>query len=1058
MGTKINRRDFLNLSIPTTGAVLLGPGFLNFQLLSEINEQFSGKNQFDEYDIIINGAGLSGYFAALTAAKQGKKILIVDKRTSPGFEITAKKKLWLKADGLDLFTPEMTQLFFPTDEKPEVHNSSGKGPNGSLFGDELLLFAGSIRKGMVRNLLLNQVHLLLMTDVCGLLSDNEKVQGVLLACKHGLHTVKCKSFIDASDNLLFSRELSGDPYQVDKAGFVLEILKANNQERKNLTVPASLGLSDNRVMLHKGKQVDNQLFLQYEFPVKTQGLEEIEQQARIIAAELGKNLADLDDNLKDATIEQLPLESTIILKNNSLPALVLDGQYVVSHNYPDLSCRNILAIESEANKLIGKIKPSKGGAKITSIIISGTEIPFDQVTLSDVNDPGLSIPLQSCQFNLNRIVNKDECQVLVAGGGTAGAMAAMGSVEKGANTIVVDYFNDLGGTKTMGGVMGYYHGYKDHKFFKKQDIDNSQVAAAANMSKKAGRKLYHLKNVLNGGGKFVSGAILCGTLVNDHKVEGILICRNGKLELLKSTITIDATGDGDIAFFAGASYQHGNSRTGKTQNYSQWDIKGGADQLPSPTGRDYDIIQNTKISELQRGLFLSHYQAHFYDFHPFLTVRESRRIEGLHVLDLVDAVEGTHFKDVISFASSDFDPHYIGSSEYSRCGFLLPHSNDLVTEIPYRAIVPRNLNGLLISGRGISQTHDALQFTRMSGDLTVLGYLTGQIAADQAWQNVQPKDYDISKLQKEWTALGYLPNDYASREAGNSIHNKDEINRRVKILSNGAPEYLYEVVRLPKEKVLPVLKKHYNSIENSEGKLLLAKALAWFGNSEGNSLIEQQLKELFEQELQQGYPNGFVDTYDDIRGREKNMLIGLFWRINQNIALLALTDDKVPIKTIQYILENTSSGGDIVDRESDYFDQRIDLRIVPFHNRIFNLCFYAERNPDPAFIAGFEKLLNDPNLKNHITEEYHRTRWRVYGGDLELFIAAALARSGGKAGYEVLSDYLDDIHFNFKEFALSELQELTGINLQYDSKAWRKYIARMSWPQPRKKLMKKIEV
>ncbi len=1052
------RRDFLKYTIPATGAVLVIPGLISAKILEEINSQFSGRAGFDEYDIIISGAGLSGYFAAIQAAKQGKKVLIVDKRASPGFEITAKKKLWLKTDGLDLFTPEMTRLFFPAGEKQEIHNGSGKGPNGSQFGDELLLFSGSIRKGMVRNLLLNKVHLLLMNDVCGLLSDNEKVQGVLLAGKHGLHTVKCKSFIDASDNLLFSRELAGDPYQIDKAGFVLEVLNAKNPERKNIVMPASLGLTDNQLKLHKGKHVDHQLFLQYEFPVKSQELHEIEQQARLIAAELGKNLASLDDNFKEVTIEQFPVESTIVLKNNSLPSPVLDGHYVLSHNYPDLSCRNILAIESEANKLIGTIKPAKGGTKITSIIISGTEIPFDQVTMSDVNDPGLSIPLQSCQFNLNRIVNKEECQVLVAGGGTAGAMAAMGSVEKGANTIVVDYFNDLGGTKTMGGVMGYYHGYKDHKFFKKQDADNSQVAATANMSKKTGRKLYHLKNVLNGGGRFISGSILCGTLVRDQKVEGILICRGGKLELLKGTITIDATGDGDIAFFAGASYQHGNSRTGKTQNYSQWDIAGGSNQLPSPTGRDFDIIQNTKISELQRGLFLSHYQAHFYDFHPFLTVRESRRIEGLHVLNLIDAVEGTHFKDVISFAGSDFDPHYVGSSEYSRCGFLLPHSNVLVTEIPYSSIVPKNLDGILISGRAISQTHNALQFTRMSGDLAVLGYLTGHIAADQVWQNVQPKDYDISKLQQEWAALGYLPDDYANKEVGNRINNQNEINRRVKILSEGAPEFLYEVVRLPKEKAISVLTRYFNSVENSKAKLLLAKALAWFGDQAGNHLIEQELKEMFEQELQQGYPGGFVETYDDIRGREKNILVGLFWRINQNIALLAMTNDKAPVKTIQYILENTSSGGEMMDRENDYYDNRIDLKIVPFHNRIFNLCFYAERNPDPAFIAGFEKLLKDPHIKNYVTEEYHLTRWRVYGGDLELFIAAALARSGGKAGYEVLSDYLDDIHFNFKEFALSELQELTGSNLQYDSKAWRKFFAGLSWPQPRKKLMKKIEV
>jgi hypothetical protein len=897
-----------------------------------------------------------------------------------------------------------------------------------------------------------------MNDVCGLVSDRKNVQGVLLAGKHGLHTVKCRSFIDASDNLQFSRALAGETQPIDKASFVLELQKAKNPERKIVPVPSSMGLIGNRITLRPGKHVDHQLFIEFEFPVKSQKPEEIEQQARMIAAELGRNLPSLDASLKDAVIEQFPVEASVVLKSDELPEPVLAGQHLLAHQYVDLSCRNVLAIEAEAKKMVGTIKPAKSGGKAASLVLAGTEIPMSQVTLAALKDPALSVPLKSCKFNYNLVNHQDQCQVLVAGGGTAGAMVTMGAVEKGADTVVVDYFNDLGGTKTMGGVMGYYHGFTEHKFFKKQDADNSQEAAAANMSKKTGRKLYHLKNVLNGGGRFVSGAILCGTLVEDQKVEGILICRNGKLELLKSTVTIDATGDGDIAFFGGAKYQHGNSRTGKTQNYSQWDIHGGAAKLTTPTNRDYDIIDNTEISELQRGLFLSHYQAHFYDFHPFLTVRESRRIEGLHVLDLIDAVEPTRFPDVISFASSDFDPHYVGSSEYTRCGFLLPHSNDLVMEVPYRAIVPKELDGLLISGRGISQTHNALQFTRMSADLAVLGYLTGQIAADLTWKKIKPRDYDISSLQEEWAALGYLPEDYKTRKTGNQVHDQEEITRRIRKLAEGAPEYLYEVARLPKEKALPVLMKNFNSTEDPAGKLLLAKALAWFGNPEGNALIEQELLDLFEQETQKGYPDGFVDTYDDIRGREKNMLVGLFWRINQNIALLAMNNDKQPVKTIGNILENTSSGGDMVQRENDYYNHRIDLRIVPFHNRIFNLCFYAERNPDTAFISGFEKLLNDPNIKNHVTEAYHRTRWRVYQGDLELFIAAALARSGGKRGYEVMVEYLNDIHYNFKQFALAELKDLTGKDYQFDTSAWKKHLSNLSWPQPCLKVEKEIEV
>ncbi len=1029
----MKRREFLGITLPATGAIILTPGCLNEQIKKEIGRQFSGQKDFDAYDMVINGAGLSGYFAAIYAAQQGKRVLVVDKRTSPGYEITAKRKLWLNSDGLDRFTPELKQLFFPENEKVEIHNDSGSGPNGSQFGDELLLFAGSIRKGMLRNLLVHKVHVLLMTEVCGILSDNENVLGVLLAGKHGLQIVKSRSFVDASDNVLFSRELSGNPYQVEKAGFILEVQGVKNPQKKEVNVSEEIGLKGNKIQLHQGKHDKDQLFIEFDFLNTSQKLDEIEHQSRMLSANLGKNFNLLDESLKEAKIAQFALECSVYLKNNELPDPFLKEYYLFPNLYTSLSCDKILEIEASAEKLVNNIQVGEKETQPVVVFTPGANIPFDEISLTEINEPGLAIPMKNCTFDFKTWANKKEqCQVLVAGGGTAGAMAGMAAAEKGNDTIVVDYFNDMGGTRTMGGVMGYYHGVKELNYFKKHNEDVDQVAFDASMTKKNGRKLYHLISLLNSGGRFHSGAIMCGTLADNRKVEGILICRNGKLELVQSTITIDATGDGDLAVFAGATFSHGNSRTGKTQNYSQRDIGGGAEKLPSSTSRDYDIIDNTKISEFQRGLFLSHYEAHFYDFYPMLTVRESRRIKGLYELDLIDAVEGTHFKDLIARASSDFDPHYVGSSEYSRCGFLLPHSNVLTLEIPYRSIVPKGLDGLLISGKAISQSHNALQFTRMNADIIVLGYLTGQIAADIASRNIQPKDYDISDLQKEWTALGFLPTDYATKKSGNLINNSHEIIRRVKQLAKGAPEYLYECVRLPKENVLPILFEYYNSTENHDNKLLIAKALAWFGQKEGNDLIEQELKDMFDQELKQGYPGGYVDTYDDIRGREKNLLLGLFWRINQNIALLGMTGNNPAGKTIQNILENTTSGGGMVERENEYFNGRIDLKIIPFHNRILNLCFYAERNPDTAFIPGFEKLLQDEYIGGFITEEYHLTRWRMYGGDLELFIGAALARCGSKTGYDLLITYLNDIHFNFKDLSRSELIALTGKDLGYN--------------------------
>ena len=74
----MKRRQFIGITLPATGAILAAPGLMDFQIRKEIMPQFTGESAVDEYDVIINGAGLAGYFAAIEAANQGKSVLIVD--------------------------------------------------------------------------------------------------------------------------------------------------------------------------------------------------------------------------------------------------------------------------------------------------------------------------------------------------------------------------------------------------------------------------------------------------------------------------------------------------------------------------------------------------------------------------------------------------------------------------------------------------------------------------------------------------------------------------------------------------------------------------------------------------------------------------------------------------------------------------------------------------------------------------------------------------------------------------------------------------------------------
>jgi hypothetical protein len=57
----------------------------------------------------------------------------------------------------------------------------------------------------------------------------------------------------------------------------------------------------------------------------------------------------------------------------------------------------------------------------------------------------------------------------------------------------------------------------------------------------------------------------------------------------------------------------------------------------------------------------------------------------------------------------------------------------------------------------------------------------------------------------------------------------------------------------------------------------------------------------------------------------------------------------------------------------------------------------------------------------------------------------------------LLAEYLDDIHFNFKQFASAELGDLTGKHLGYDPGPWKNYLAGLSFPQKSKALTLDLE-
>lgn len=140
----MERREFLNMGLLSVGGVLIGPEFTYAETLKEISDSLHNTSGF--YDLVINGAGMAGFYAAIEASKRGLKVLILDKRTSPGFDIAGKRRLWLNTNGIREWDDAMIDLFCPEGERNEIGEPALSGVARSCYKNELLLFAGSLKK------------------------------------------------------------------------------------------------------------------------------------------------------------------------------------------------------------------------------------------------------------------------------------------------------------------------------------------------------------------------------------------------------------------------------------------------------------------------------------------------------------------------------------------------------------------------------------------------------------------------------------------------------------------------------------------------------------------------------------------------------------------------------------------------------------------------------------------------------------------------------------------------------------------------------------------------
>lgn len=131
-------------------------------------------------------------------------------------------------------------------------------------------------------------------------------------------------------------------------------------------------------------------------------------------------------------------------------------------------------------------------------------------------------------------------------------------------------------------------------------------------------------------------------------------------------------------------------------------------------------------------------------------IRESRRIVGEYVLTGEDLVNCRVFEDSICTGNYDLDIHNPTGEGVSHHYFK---PGEYYT-IPYRSLVPKNVENLAVAGRCISATHEAQASIRIIAIVSCLGEAAGNAIGIAHKSGCALKDIDVSALQNVLSKKG----------------------------------------------------------------------------------------------------------------------------------------------------------------------------------------------------------------------------------------------------------------------------------------------------------------
>ena len=422
----------------------------------------------------------------------------------------------------------------------------------------------------------------------------------------------------------------------------------------------------------------------------------------------------------------------------------------------------LLAQEVRAGVILPGAVPTDGKAGAVS-----TGVENHLKVSSYVREPSHKIPV---------VASPD---VVVVGGGAAGVAAAVCAARGGSSVLLIEKTNYLGGLWTGGLVLPVLatHGKGKKESWDKAVkgicaevcdilIDKGWAVDPLNPQVDPEATKYLLdKMIYDAGVQVLYNATAAGVTMSGNRIESVLVdCSTGRLAI-KCRMVVDASGDGLVFTWAGDPFEArryhmtvlgrvgGCPATNETipiremriDGYGTRDAMDGLDIFKVSEKQQqarfalWDKVQQMKK---QKG----YENAYLMEVAPTTGVRVTRVLDSLHNVTLEDSMEWVEYPDVIGM-SGVCDPFMYKGREITR-------KERPVWQIPYRSIVPRQTQNLLVAGRCFGYDQGITWDAREISTCMVTGQAAGVAASLAVNARCAAKDVDIALLQKKLREAG----------------------------------------------------------------------------------------------------------------------------------------------------------------------------------------------------------------------------------------------------------------------------------------------------------------